>query len=519
MFSSISKRPSDGRVATRLLACAVLAWLLVVVPVPQPASAHGSEGTFFPLPPARILDTRIGVGAAASAVGPGQVLTFTVTGQGGVPASDVSAVVLNMTVVDPTAPSHMTVWPTGSTMPTASNLNYVAGQTVPNLVKTKVGTGGQVNVFNSAGSVHVIADVAGWYKLGADPTEGARYNAITPNRLLDTRIGVGAPAQTVAGGTSIDLAVTGNGGVPASGVSAVALNVTAVGPTAAGHITVWPKGDPRPIASNLNFLPGDTVPNLVIVKVGTGGSVSLFNSAGTVHLLADVVGWYSTPAGVGSAYTPLNPARLLDTRVGNGAPTGPLGAQQVLELTVLGQGGVPATGVSAVALNVTAVIPTEASFLTVWPNGLSRPTASNLNYTPGQVVPNLVLVKVGLGGKVNLYNNAGATDVVADVVGWFGPTFVPNQVSVDRSIAATVEHPHQFAPTTITAPAGAKVTMTYTNPSDEIHTFTSPDLPIDVPVDVQNQVVFTFTMPFTQTTFWCTVHLTTDGMIGTLVPT
>ena len=516
MFSSISKRPRCSAATFRLLAVAMVAWLLVIVPV-QPAGAASSSGTFFPLPPARILDTRFGVGAPLGTVGPAGVLTFTVNGQGNVPVSDVSAVVLNITVVGPTAASYLTVWPTGEPMPTASNLNYVAGQTVPNLVKTKVGAGGQVSVFNAVGSVHVLADVSGWYKLGAATAEGARYNAVTPSRILDTRSGVGAPLQTVGPASSINVQVTGQGGVPATGVSAVAMNVTAVGPSAPSYMTAWPAGESMPTASNLNYTTGDVVPNMVIVKVGPSGAVSLFNAVGSVHVLADVVGWYSTPAGVGSSYTPLNPSRILDTRFGLGAPTA-LGPDQFIDLPVLGQGNVPANGVSAVVLNVTAVGPTASSFLTAWPTGLARPGASNLNYVAGQVVPNLVIVKVGLNGKVALYNAAGSTHVLADVVGWFGPTFVPNQAEVARSIAANVDHPHRFVPDTVSAPAGAKVTMTFTNPSDEVHTFTSAALPVDQAVDPSSNVVFTFTMPFTTTQFVCLIHQS-EGMVGTLIPT
>src|SRR5215207_9003872 len=134
MPSSIATRARTSRACMHLLVGAVLASLLAVVQTATPAAAHGTNGTYFPLPPARILDTRIGVGAAVGPVGPANVLEFNVTDRGGVPAADVSAVVLNITVVFPTAPSYMTVWPTGEPMPTASNLNYVANQTVPNLV-------------------------------------------------------------------------------------------------------------------------------------------------------------------------------------------------------------------------------------------------------------------------------------------------------------------------------------------------------------------------------------------------
>ena len=372
---------------------------------------------YHPLDPARILDTREGVGAPVGPLGPGAALNLQVTGRAGVPATGVSAVVLNVTVTEPTAPSFLTAWPTGHALPLASNLNYVAGQTVPNLVVVNVGDGGRVGLYNSSGSAHVVADVAGWYG-EAGSSSGARYTSVVPSRILDTRYGVGAPFP-VGPDASIDLQVTGQGGVPA-GASAVVLNVTVTQPTATSFVTAWPTGQSRPLASNLNVVAGQTVPNLVVVRVGDSGRISLYNLAGTAHLIADVAGWFGAD-GVpgGSGYTSLVPSRILDTRSGVGAPAAAMGPASVLELQVTGRGGVPATGVSAVVLNVTVTQPTAISFLTVWPSGLPLPVASNLNYVPNLTVPNLVVVEVGASGRVSLYNYSGSAHVVADVAGWY----------------------------------------------------------------------------------------------------
>jgi len=81
-------------------------------------------------------------------------------------------------------------------------------------------------------------------------------------------------------------------GLP-SGVTAVALNVTATGPTAASFLTVNPGGTTRPTASNLNLVAGQTIPNMVRVPLGSGGKVTLYNQAGTVNVIADLVGYYS----------------------------------------------------------------------------------------------------------------------------------------------------------------------------------------------------------------------------------
>jgi hypothetical protein len=368
--------------------------------------------TYHPLTPARILDTRTGNGAPAGKLGPNAALTLQVTGRGGVPATGVSSVVLNVTVTEATAVSFLTAWPAGAARPLTSNLNYAGGDTVPNLVVVKVGTDGKVNLYNYAGSAHVIADVAGWYGGG----DGAKYSALTPARILDTRTGNGAPAAKLGAGSAMTLQVTGRGGVPATGVSAVVLNVTVTDTSSGGWLAAWPAGESLPLASNLNYGAGQTVANLVMVKVGAGGAVNLYSSGGPLNVIADVAGYYSD---AGAGLVTASPARILDTRTGLGAPQAKLGAGAALSLQVTGRGGVPASGVSAVVLNVTVTGPASAGWLAAWPAGETLPLVSNLNYAAGQTVPNLVVVKVGAGGKVNLYSSGGPVDVIADVAGWF----------------------------------------------------------------------------------------------------
>ncbi|HET7722878.1 MAG TPA: hypothetical protein VFK43_23115, partial [Acidimicrobiales bacterium] len=375
-----------------------------------------------PLPPARVLDTREGNGAPVAKMAPNSSLDLQVTGRGGVPAAGVSAVVLNVTVTEPSALSFLTAWPTGEARPLASNLNFTAGQTVPNLVVVKVGAGGKVSLYNYAGTTHVIADVSGWYG-ASGATVGSRYHPVAPSRLLDTRTGLGGLLAQLVPLGALDLQVTGRGGVPATGVSAVAVNVTVTEPTAGGFLTTWPTGGLPPLTSSLNFSPAQTVANLAVVKVSAEGKISFYNGAGLggVHVIADVAGWFG-PEGEtsGARYHPLAPARVLDTRSGNGAPTAPLAGGTPMSLQVTGRGGVPATGVTAVILNVIAVDPVIGGYLTVWPAGEPLPLASNLNFATGQTVPNLVVAKVGAGGKVSIYNGGGTAHLVADVAGWYG---------------------------------------------------------------------------------------------------
>ncbi len=390
----------------------------------------GPGSTYKPLVPARILDTRdgTGMGGETSPIDPGGTIDITVTGAGGVPASGVTAVALNVVAVDASGPgSYLTVWPAGTEKPLASNLNFDAGVSVPNLVVVRVGAGGKASLYNNAGTVHVVADVQGWFT-GNTAAPGSTYVPLTPARVLDTRDGTGQSASGQLGpGATIDLKVTGVGGVPATGVEAVALNVTTTGATGSeSFLTVWPAGTSRPLASHLNFAADQDVPNLVIARVGTDGNVSIYNNVGGVDVIADVQGYFAAAAtppavGPGSNYHPRSPARILDSRTGLGIPggfEGQLGSGATTDVQVAGVAGVPANA-TGVVLNVTvAESPGPPSYVTVYPSGTARPLASNLNYVAGQSVANLVFVRL-INGKVSIYNNVGSTVVIADVQGWF----------------------------------------------------------------------------------------------------
>jgi alpha-tubulin suppressor-like RCC1 family protein len=304
----------------------------------------------------------------------------------------------------------------------------VKAQIVPNLVIAPVGANGKVALYNgSGGTIQLIADVSGYYLAGAPVAAGA-FGSLAPSRLLDTRDGTGVPVRAAvpAGGT-VHLQVTGRGGVPSAGVSAVVLNVTVASPTKGGFVTVFGEGSARPTASNLNFVKAQVVPNLVIAPVGDNGRVALYNgSGGTIQLIADVAGYYLAGAPVDAgAFGSLAPSRLLDTRDGTGVPAkAAVPAGGTVHLQVTGRGGVPAAGVSGVVLNVTVASPTKGGFVTVFGDGTSpRPTASNLNFVKAQVVPNLVIAPVGDNGRVALYNGSGGTiQLIADESGYYSNT-------------------------------------------------------------------------------------------------
>ncbi|CAA9241386.1 MAG: hypothetical protein AVDCRST_MAG10-1614 [uncultured Acidimicrobiales bacterium] len=370
------------------------------------AGAPPMPGGFTAVTPARTLDTRIGVGAAAAKVGPGRSIDLQVTGMGGVPSTGVAAVALNLTVTEPTAVGFLTVYPTGETRPLASSANFVASQTVANAVVARIGTGGKVTIYNSSGTSHLVADVAGWHASARDA--GSAFTPVAPVRLLDSRT-----TQAVGPGGTVRVPVA----VPRPAtLTAVALNVTATEPSTGGFLTVHPSGTTLPLASNLNVVAGQTRANFVAVKLADG-AVDIYNSKGTTHVVVDLLGYWSP--GSNSRMTAVTPTRLMDTRTGLGR-AGAVQGQGTALLQLPGAGPVPAGRAAAVVLNVTATAPTTGGHLTVYPSGDSPPPlASNLNFVAGETVPNLVIVPLGRDGAVKIYNSNGDTHIVVDVVGWF----------------------------------------------------------------------------------------------------
>ncbi|MEJ7764577.1 MAG: hypothetical protein WKF86_03685 [Acidimicrobiales bacterium] len=361
---------------------------------------------FHPVNPARILDTRraVRVGPYDTPWGPGQTRDVTVNGSRGVPY-DAGAVVLNVTVTGPSAPGYLTIWPDEQPMPSSSSLNWASGETIPNAVTVRPGSGGRVSVFSSAGSAEVIFDVVGYY----DTRAGDGFTSVTPARISDSR--VGTSARPLGPGETRDVAVPG---LPA-GTDAIVANVTVTGTTEAGFLTIWPAGQARPEVSSLNWVPGRTIANSVTVKLGAGAKVSVFNPAGEVHVIVDLVGFFAP--GIGRLFHPLPPTRIQDSRSG-GPQIGPWAPDAVREVQVAGVGNVPTTAL-AVLSNVTATSTTASSFLRIWPAGQTEPTTSSLNWAAGQTIPNAVVTKPGANGRVSVRNSEGSADVIVDVAGWY----------------------------------------------------------------------------------------------------
>ena len=343
---------------------------------------------FVALAPVRVLDTRDS-GVMPSA---GSVTELSLAGLFGVP-SDAVAVALNVTVDQPAAAGFVTVYPCGTVAPTASNVNYAAGETTSNAVTAYLGDVGKICIFTMS-PAHLVIDVNGAYnqtsRVGLVP-------GLFPTRLFDSR----DTDAMVAAGTVHQLAVVGSAGVPED-ATAVVLNVTVDQPSTDGFVTVYPCGTGTPVASNVNFVAGETTSNSVVVSTGTG-TVCIFTMS-TTHVIVDVTAAYSPTAN--SYMMPSDIARLVDTRETVAAvETG-----SVTEIVVAGQGNLDA---AAVVLNIAVDQPTAAGFLTIYPCGIETPSTSNLTFIVGQTTSNAVTVAVGTEGKVCVYSTTG-THLIID---------------------------------------------------------------------------------------------------------
>ncbi|GAA5197359.1 hypothetical protein GCM10023322_68420 [Rugosimonospora acidiphila] len=378
-----------------------------------------------PVTPTRLMDTRSGLGTGDVApVAPYGEVVLPLASIGATPAKDITSVVLNVTVTQPKSGGFLTVYPdqVGAVRPGVSDIDFAPGQTASVLVTVPVGDGA-IRFYNgSSGTVHVLADLQGFY--GAPGDEVASQ---TPVRVLDTRNGTGAPAHPLAAGGDLTLNLTGK--VP-SGTTAVVLNVGATQPTASGWLALYPHGQPLPGVSDLDFVANLTVANLVIVPV-SGGQVSIHDggNSGTVQVFADLEGYFGPQGTTGATLTfvPSGPTRLMDTRTGDGnwGVAGPVPAGGYVEVYASSNDYYcegPCSRPAALVFNLTATAPTTSGFLTVYDaDAATRPAASTLDFAANQTVSNAVMATGN--GAVKAYNSGpGTVHVIADEEGYFlGP--------------------------------------------------------------------------------------------------
>ena len=385
---------------------------LAAIPDQVPKVANGLTM----ISPTRLMDTRVGLGAPGP-VAAGATVSLQLDGMAGLPQSGVYAAILTVSVTQPTAAGYITVYPDGPSAPTTSSMNFTAGRTLANTIITPVYPDGKVDIYNAApGTVQLVVDISG-YTTSPNGVAGAGgLEDGTPQRILDTRSGLGGFGPVPAHGT-LHLNVEAQYGLPLGGVSFVLLNLTVTGATAPGYVTAYPDGTARPATSNVDFAARAAAANTVLVPLSAGDVLDLYNgSDAPVQMIADLSGFVLPGKVTGSGgVVGLAPARLLDTSHKLGA-SGPVAGHGFVDLAVAGRGGVPRTGVTAVVMTLTVSHPANAGFIRATADDATSSATSNLDFATGQTIANMVVVPVGPDGKVVLYNGStGSTQLIADV--------------------------------------------------------------------------------------------------------
>jgi LPXTG-site transpeptidase (sortase) family protein len=427
-------------------------------PAAAPAAVPDKASVFTPVPPARLVDTRKGLGATTP--GDNGTITVQITGQAGIPA-DATAVVLNVTATETTAPGFVTAYPAGQALPLASNLNPERPkQNLPNLVTVPIGVNGQVSVFTLT-KADILVDAFGYYR-PATTARAGRYVPVGPVRAYDSR-SVRGP---LTAGETVRVPLRNFIGADAS---AVVLNVTATEATNDGYYTVSAAGAPRPDTSNLNVVKDGTVPNQVIVPVGPDG-VDIYSYAGG-HVVVDVFGWFtgnSAPQSSDGLFVPVTPTRFLDTRTNDNAlgPKQRLYAGWTIEMPVIGRAGIP-VGVGALVANTTIVNTRAPGFTTAYPAGQPRQLTSNLNATASaQLIANHTTVPVSVRG-VAFYSQVGS-HIVVDVTGWYTGTPLAAPLGVPANPAPGLPPP----PTRLVVPRlGLDTELAWASSLDDLFDF------------------------------------------------
>lgn len=423
---------------TRLVLAALTLATAAVAPFAPHAGAVTPSPEYVGVAPARYLDTRPGLttfdggfSGLGRISGNADIVTLPVAGRGDVPA-DVLAVSLNVTVTGATANGHLTVWPCGAEIPTTSNLNYTAGQTVANAVVSGTAFDGTVCLYAKS-PVHAVVDVVGYLPITSS------YRPLVPVRLYDSRAGTcdgpwtsdeilnfQYPLWQADGEEGCTSPYDGNYAEVPADARAAMLNITAVDTAQAGYVSTATCGvSDTPRTSTLNFDgSGQVVPNLAIATVtssGVGDPGSLcFQQKANGHLVLDAFGYFPADA----AYTAIRPERLVDSRPGHStgdglsAGYGRSARFAEVEFEVGGRlDGTLSTFYAAVVLNVTVTGSDQPGWVAVYPCG-TDPATSTVNFAAGQTVANAAIVSPGANGTF-CYKASQPVNVIVDLQGWF----------------------------------------------------------------------------------------------------
>lgn len=442
-WSLLGRRATALALSLALLVAVVATGATAIPSGSVEALPDGRATRYVAISPIRVLDTRDPgfvnlTNDSALSIAP---VTAEVAAAAGVSVDNVEAVAINLVVVDTLGGGYATAWSTGQPRPIVSSINnQTSGDVVPNLSIVPLGAGDMISVYTVAGA-DVVIDVQGVFERATSSTAG-RFVPIVPSRAVDTRT---TPGPGIPAGESLVVDLTGQ--IPAD-ASAAVLNVAVTNTLGVGYNTVWPDQTPRPDpAANVNFPGVDyQVSNSVITGV-VDGKIQVFSFGGN-EVIVDVVGYMtgpSAPVDDAGLYVPLTPERHWDSRPGElPLGTSPLPADGIVSLPIAGQFSVPATGVSAITMNLTMTQTAGGGYLEAYPMDTTRPepyASVNSNFA-GQDVGNHAVVALNNGG-VSLYSSGG-THAVVDVTGYFldGTTTPPSAPPDPDPVVEPVPDPY-----------------------------------------------------------------------------
>ena len=374
---------------------------------------------FRPVTPCRLVDTRNPNGPLGGPeIAAGATRTFVPSSAPcGIPTT-AAAYALNITVVPDSTLGYLTVWPAGQPQPLVSTLNS-DGRIKANAVIAPAGNNGAVSVFVTD-STHVIIDINGYFLPDNSQGAGLQFYPLPPCRVADTR-GASGPlgGPFLAGGaTGRPFPVrSSNCNIPAS-AQAYSMNFTAVPHGPLGYLTVWPTGQGQPFVSTLNASTGAITANAAIIPAGSNGNISVFATNDT-DLVIDVNGYFAPASAGGLDLYNVSPCRVIDTRNGGGAFTGTI----VVNPTGSTTGGSclqhPPTTPLAYVFNATVIPQGPLGFLTLWPDGQTRPVVSTLNALDGAITSNMAIVPTNNTSIDAFVTNPA--NLVVDIFGYFAP--------------------------------------------------------------------------------------------------
>jgi hypothetical protein len=403
----------------------VQTWTYAIAPDEVTAISRPSSpaSVFVPLTPIRIMDTRSAskIGPVTGPLTPGQVAVLPIAGTtpAKLPATGITAVSIAVTVNSATDAGYLTLYPDGTARPRTSNLDFPATTLFSNNAIVPVGTDGSIDIYNyTSGTDQVTVDLTGYFTSNLTAAGASTYTPLAgPARILDTRNGTGAPKAQIAGDGTLKLTIAGNttGGasIPATGVTAVAINLTAVPPSGdGGQLIGYPDGATRPAVTMGVYYSGAARDNAMIIPVGSDGKIDIYNSSSTpTDLTGDVSGYFTAGTG-GQYFHPIDTIRIFDSR--NGDPLAANGSVTISAPASIG------TTDTTLVLSFTAAAGTANGVLQAYPSSAAEPSASIVNYTTGQTVNNLDLVNTATGNAFTLTNqSSGTLAYLVDISGYF----------------------------------------------------------------------------------------------------